>query len=282
MKEPRRSGERLRLPTETIHHYEAGAESGRLESAGGLLELYRTKEIIARYLPKNRADILDIGGGPGVYSKWLAELGHHVHLIDAVPSHVKQARALARNGSRELFDAQQGDARHIDWPSNSVDIALMLGPLYHLTKKQDRIRALKEAHRVLRPGGLLIAAAISRYASLVDGLRHQFMDDPIFRMILRRDLKEGQHRNPLGKKYYFTTSFFHRPDELAEEVAASGFALRKIYAVEGPAVILRTRELNERLRNKVARRRLMSFIAAVETEPTLLGISSHILAVATA
>jgi 2-polyprenyl-3-methyl-5-hydroxy-6-metoxy-1,4-benzoquinol methylase len=74
---------KFQLPSETVRHYETGAEKGRLESGGGLLELIRTKEIIRRYLRKRRADIVDVGGSPGVYSRWLAELGHNVHLIDA-------------------------------------------------------------------------------------------------------------------------------------------------------------------------------------------------------
>jgi len=271
----------FRLPSETLRHYEAGAENGRLESGGGLLELIRTKEIIMRYLGKRRADVLDVGGGPGVYSRWLAQLGHNVHLIDAVPSHVQEARKNARNRSAELFSAQLGDARRLDLPGNSFDTVLMFGPLYHLTKAQDRIQALKEARRVLRPQGLLFAAAISRYASLIDGLKYGFLDDPVFERIVDRDLKEGQHRNPTGGKYYFTTAFFHHPHELAQEVEKSGYSLKGIYAVEGPAAILSRQDLDKRLGDEAARRRILRFLERVEQEPTLLGVSSHLLAVGT-
>lgn len=205
------ASKKFRLPPETVRHYEAGDERGRLDSGGGYLELIRTQEIVKHYLPKRQADTLDIGGGPRVYSRWLAELGHNVHLIDAVPSHVKQARQAAQSQSRELFSAELGDARHINWPRGSFDVVLMLGPLYHLTRKKDRIQALKEARRVIRPRGLLIAAAISRYASLIDGLKYRFLDDPAFRRIVERDLKEGQHRNPASVRNYFTTAFFHHP-----------------------------------------------------------------------
>jgi SAM-dependent methyltransferase len=167
-------------------------------------------------------------------------------------------------------------------PGGSFDVVLMFGPLYHLTKRQDRIRSLKEAYRVLRPNGLLFAAAISRYASLIDGLKYGFVDDPVFQRILERDLKEGQHRNPSGAKNYFTTSFFHRPDELKREVEESGFRLDGIYAVEGPAEILFRERIDGMLRKGEARRRLLHLIEAVETEPSLLGVSSHVLAVAKA
>lgn len=271
----------FQLPSETVRHYEAGAENGRLESGGGLLELIRTKEIITRYLGKRRADILDVGGGPGVYSKWLAQLGHNVHLIDAVPSHVQEARKNARSRTGELFSAELGDARRLGFPHNSFDTVLMFGPLYHLTKAQDRIQAMREARRVLRPQGLLFAAAISKYASLIDGLKYGFLDDPAFERIVDRDLKEGQHRNPTGGKDYFTTAFFHHPRELAQEVKKSGYNLKGIYAVEGPAEILSRQNLNKRLGDENARRRILRFLETVEQEPSLLGMSSHLLAVGT-
>jgi ubiquinone/menaquinone biosynthesis C-methylase UbiE len=268
------------IPPEIVRHYEAGVERGRLERGGGYLELIRTQEILKRFMPRLRADVLDVGGGPGVYSKWLAELGHHVTLVDAVPSHVKQALAIAGSGRKRLFSAELGDARELRFPDASFSAVLMFGPLYHLTRRGDRIRALKEARRVLRPRGLLFAAAISRYASLVDGLKRRFLDDPDFRKIVERDLREGQHRNPSGHEYYFTTSYFHHPDELAQEVAEAGFRLNGIYAVEGLAEILHGDDLDKRLRRAATREQILRFIAVVETEPSLLGVSSHLLAVA--
>jgi SAM-dependent methyltransferase len=226
-------------------------------------------------------DILDIGGGPGAYSSWLAGLGHNVRLVDAVPLHIEHARATAQGGSRELFDAKVGDARQVELPSGCMDAVLMLGPLYHLTRKRDRIQSLKEAHRVLRPKGLLFAAAISRYASLIDGLKYRFIDDPVFRGILRRDLKQGQHRNPTAAKGYFTTAFFHHPNELRQEVKEARFTLKGIYAIEGPAELLYGDKLEEMLRDDETKSHVLRFLTEVETEPSLLGVSSHLLAVAT-
>jgi ubiquinone/menaquinone biosynthesis C-methylase UbiE len=272
---------KLKLPPETIRHYEGGVERNRLGIGGGYLELIRTQEIVKRFLPKRRLDVVDVGGGPGVYSRWLAELGHNVRLVDPIPYHIKQARAAAQDGSRELFSVESGDARCLNLPDGSVDVVLMMGPLYHLTRRQGRIQSLREARRVLRPKGLLFAAAISRYASLIDGLKYGFVDDPVFQGILERDLREGQHRNPTGAKDYFTTSFFHHPNELAQEIGESGFRLEGIYAVEGPAEILYRNRLSKILRQEEPRRRVLRLIAAVETEPSLLGVSSHMLAVAT-
>ena len=95
---------------------------------------------------------------------------------------------------------------------------LLLGPLYHLTERDDRLAAWREARRVLRPGGVVLAAAISRFASTLDGLRLGLFDDDAFAQIAERDLRDGQHRNPTGNPRYFTTTYFHRPEELRTEV----------------------------------------------------------------
>jgi ubiquinone/menaquinone biosynthesis C-methylase UbiE len=94
------------------------------------------------------------------------------------------------------FTASVGDARRLDQDGESQDAVVLFGPLYHLTSADDRRLALDEAHRVLRPGGRLMAMAISRCASMLDGLYRDWLDDPVFRAIVDRDLAEGQHRNP--------------------------------------------------------------------------------------
>ena len=94
------------------------------------------------------------------------------------------------------------------------------------TTKEDAIReivtSLQELLRVLRPGGVIVAAAISRFASTLDGLRTGAFDDPVFAAIATQDLRDGQHRNPTDNPLYFTTAYFHRPEELAAEPREAG------------------------------------------------------------
>jgi SAM-dependent methyltransferase len=251
-------------------HYGAGVELERLTQGYSRLEFARTKELLGRYLPLPPAVVLDVGGGPGLYAEWLAEEGYQVRLVDPVELHIEEARKRA--GGR--FAVAQGDARRLDDEDSSCDVVLLLGPLYHLIERHDRLGALAEAHRVLRPGGLLAAAAISRFASLLDGLRGGFLSDPVFRGIVERDLEEGQHRNP-GRLGYFTTAFFHRPEELRAEVEATGFEGVQVFGVEGPGWLLPEAGEDGELRENA-----LYAARAVEREPTVVGASAHMLAVA--
>lgn len=272
MSEPRTSDE-------ILGYYALGLEQGRLEGDYFPLERARTQELIGRHLAPPPGVVLDVGGAAGAYAFWLAEAGYEVHLVDPVPLHVEQALATSRGrGSGRLASARVGDARSLPFADASADAVLLLGPLYHLTELEDRLRALGEARRVLRHGGRVFAAAISRYASLVDGLRGALFEDPAFVAMVERDLADGQHRNETGDARYFTTAYFHQPVELAEEVAAAELALIDLVAVEGPAATMP--DFPRRWADSAARERLLGFLRAVESEPTLLGASPHLLAVA--
>jgi ubiquinone/menaquinone biosynthesis C-methylase UbiE len=264
-------------PQEVLAFYALGLEAGRLELDNNRLERARTQELVRRLLPPAPRVVVDVGGGAGVYALWLAELGYHVHLVDPVPLHLEQARAAAsERPAARLASVALGDARALPFPDRSADAVLLLGPLYHLPARTDRERALVESRRVLRPGGLLFAAAISRYASFLDGLRGALFDDEAFAGIVARDLATGLHQNDSGNPRHFTTAFFHHPAELAEEVAAAGFALLDVFAIEGPAA---WPDLSRRWADPASRERLLAFLRTIETEPSLLGVSPHLLAV---
>jgi ubiquinone/menaquinone biosynthesis C-methylase UbiE len=266
-------------PPEIDTHYAGGAELGRLASGVGRLELARTQELLGRYLPPPPAVVADVGGGPGVYACWLAGLGYEVHLTDPVPLHLARAEEASRaQPGRPVAGFTLGDARSLARSDESTDAVLLLGPLYHLTDRSDRVAALREARRVLRPGGVLIAAAISRFASALDGLRSGYLDDPAFAAIVGRDLTDGQHRNPTNHPAYFTTAFFHHPDELRREVADAGLAPEHLLAVEGPAWLLQ--DFERHWDDPGRRERLLGVVRRLEADPAVLGVSAHLLTVA--
>jgi len=265
-------------PEEVLGYYALGGEQGRLEQAYFPLERARTQELVRRHVEAPPGLVLDVGGAAGAYAIWLAELGYEVHLVDPVPLHVRQAEEASRaRETGRLASARVGDARQLDFADATADALLLLGPLYHLTDRADRLAALAEAHRVLKPGGVVLAAGISRFASLLDGLHGPLFDHDAFARIVERDLTDGQHRNETGVPGYFTTAFFHQPGELEAELREAGFALAGLFAVEGPGALVP--DFRRRWDDSVARRRLLDLVRRVEREPALLGASPHLLAV---
>jgi SAM-dependent methyltransferase len=171
-----------------------------------------------------------------------------------------------------------GDARNLPFPDQTADVVLLLGPLYHLTEAPGRALALAEAYRVLKPGGWLFAAAISRWASSLDGLARDFFADPRFTAIAERDVRDGQHRNPTGQFDYFTTAYFHRPEDLRAEMLDAGLEMVGLFGIEGPGWILP--DVAERLADARRRDDLLRIARLLESEPSILASSAHLLAVA--
>ncbi len=262
------------LPPEIVEFYDAYNEADRLVK-DNRLEFLRTVEIIERFIARPPAVVVDIGGGPGVYARWLVQRGYRVHLFDAVQRHVD---AVRRSTENDRMTAEVADARRIPMDDAAADVVLLLGPLYHLVAREDRIRALREARRILRPGGVLLAAGISRFASAIDGAVRDLLADPNFRQIVDRDLIDGQHRNPTNHPAYFTTAFFHLPEELLAEVIEADLTEAKIVAVEG--IGWAVPDLEQTLTNDPSRDRLLGLLRRLEAEPSLLGASPHLLAVA--
>ncbi len=259
-----------------LEHYEEAREAERLSAGVGELERVRTQDILTRYLPKTPARILDVGGAAGIHALWLAKGGYEVHLSDPVPKHVEQAAEASRAQAQfPIASCAVGDARKIEQGDVSADGVLLLGPLYHLTERADRLKALREAHRVLRAGGRVFAAVISRFASLMDGLSRDLVSDPRFVEIVGQDLKDGQHRNPTDNPQYFTSTFFHHPDELQKDVEDAGFAFEKVLAVEGPVWVMGN--FAKHWDDPRKRALLLELLRTVEEERALMGASAHLI-----
>lgn len=266
-------------PPEMVLHYEEGLEAGRLAANTGVLEYARSKELISRYLPPPPATVLDVGGGPGKYALWLAGLGYTVHLVDPVPLHLQQAEeASSRQYGCTLSSITMGDARTLEWPDTSVDVVLLMGPLYHLTQQHARVAALREANRVLKPEALLVAVGISRYASALDGLFGGMIDDPEFASIVKQDLSDGQHRNLSSRTDYFTTAYLHHPPDLPMEVQEAGLEIVGTFAIEGPAWLLPNFE--QAWNDPSRRETILDTVRLLEADWGIMGMSAHFMTIA--
>ena len=270
---------RFAMTPEATRYYALGLEAARLFRPGdGELERLRTQEILTRVLPRAPSVVVDVGGAAGVHALWLASLGHEVHLVDAAPLHVEQARQASATAARPLASAELGDARSLRRPDASADVVLLLGPLYHLMERSERIAALAEAGRVVRRDGVVVAATISRFAPALVATNLGRIGNAGFRELAGRALREGVHSPPADMPAWFTRAWFHAPGEIAEEIAEAGLRHESTVAVEGPAWMSPT--LADDLADPERRAALLDMLRRLESEPALLGSSAHALSIA--
>ena len=210
----------------------------------------------------------------------LAGRGYRVQLVDPVPLHVEQARQAAACGPVASYAAALGDARELPAAAQSQDAVLLFAPLYQLTGLTGlagRPRALAEAGRVLRPGGRLLAVAISRFASAARRAAPGLAGRPG----LPADRGTGPGRRPAPQSHpaarleFFTTAYYHTPDGLAGEVRQAGFTGPAVYGTEGPGW-----PLLQDGADPPRREQILFAARSVETQPALLGFSLHLLAAA--
>jgi len=262
----------MRQYTEVIEHYTEYDEAGRLFRSRSCLERIRTQELLLRHLPPAPATVADVGGGPGVHAFWLAEQGYAVHLLDLTPKHVAQARAHAGTTGVSLADIREGDGRALPYADASFDVVLLFGPLYHLPEHEDRLRALREAYRVLRPGGVLFAAILSRFSPMMDDVMfHPTADPQKIDYFANAVLPEGRWINPPGVSL-FTTAYFHLPQEARAEATEAGFDVEHLYAVESFARYLPN--FDAVWEDPTALENVLRLIRQVEEHEALLGVSA--------
>lgn len=190
-----------------------------------------TLQALAEYLPPAPACVLDCGGGPGRYALALARQGYAVTLFDLSPGLLALAREKAEEASATLAGYEEGSAVDLSrFPDAAFDAVLLMGPLYHLLDESDRRRALAEAARVLKPGGVLFAAFISRYAAHRDcAARYpeRLVEES---ELYARILVDGQCL-PCEEGGF--TAYFAHPDEVEPLCRSAGLEVETVLAVEG-------------------------------------------------
>lgn len=257
-------------------HYNEGIEDSRLD--GFSLERLRTESILRRNLPGAPGTILDIGGATGVYAFPLSEEGYKVHLVDPMQIHIDEAQSKNEASSSKLASISKGDARSLEFADGFADAVLFLGPLYHLVLAEDRLQALYEAYRTLKPGGVFIAAYISQFTSFIDRVRAGFLEDSDFVEIMKQDLETSHHRNPKNKPGYFTEAYFQHPNEAKKEAHEAGFRDLKLLSIEGP--IWMTERVGQSLSNHAVQSEILGTLERIEQDETLIGASGHYAIVA--
>jgi ubiquinone/menaquinone biosynthesis C-methylase UbiE len=254
--------------------YSNASEETRLQMGLGPLEFERNKELILRYLTKKRSVILDVGGGPGLYAAWLAELGHSVHLIDPVKKHIEQAGKRAA-GLKNPFTVLLAESQRLDFPDSKADVVILHGPLYHLQQKQERLRAIREAKRSLKKGGYVLGFAINRSASTIACLLNGLIHNKAFFEMCREELSSGHHHPPAKWPGVLPKAYFHDPVELQKEFEEAGLECVALNAVEGCVWLDK-----DYFQNRSAPEKsnvLKALLKLTEQDTSLLAFSPHMM-----
>jgi len=257
--------------------YNKASEETRLEEGMGIFEFERIKSLIEKYISKTPSTIIDVGGGTGKYSEWLAKKAHDVHLIEPVSKHIKLAKNRA-NKLKNKFSVQLGESRKLPFPDSFADIVILHGPLYHLQKKEDRDITIREAKRVLKEGGIILGFAINHVASTLVGLFNGLIHEKSFFEMCKEELTTGVHNPPEDFPWLLSEAYYHKPEELKQEFIAQKLTCINIYAVEGMAWL--DKEYFTSMFDKKRKNTLLELIKITENDPNLLSFSPHMMIVA--
>ncbi len=254
--------------------YNKASEETRLDKGMGVFEFERIKSLIEKYIPSSSSTIIDIGGGTGKYSEWLAKKGHQVHLIEPVAKHIK----LAQNRTNKLknkFSVHLGESRKLEFPNNFADLIILHGPLYHLQKKEDRDLTICEAKRVLKNNGIILGFAINYTASTLVGLLNGLIHKRPFFEMCKEELTTGIHNPPDDFPWLLAEAYYHKPEQLKEEFLNQELTHLNTYAVEGMAWL--DKDYFANMLNDKKQKALLELIQVTENDSYLLPFSPHMM-----
>jgi S-adenosylmethionine-dependent methyltransferase len=226
---------------------------------------------ICEFLPSPPANLIDIGGGPGRYSIALAHEGYPVTLVDLSNGNLELARQKAAEAGVELRGYIHANALDLrDFPEASFEAALLMGPLYHLHRVEERLAALGQARRLLKPGGLIFATFITRFSAFRDAAVHGYS-------FVEADFAYAESWLTTGINYHgggFTDAYFAHPDEVIPLVESAGFKTIKMIGCEG---ILSGHEDYVYSLSGEAKEFWLNLNYRFAQEPSLYGASDHLM-----
>ncbi len=234
-----------------------------------------TMRALDEFLPAPPNPVLDLGGGPGRYAIALARRGYQVTLVDVSAASLRLARVKAAAAGVELAAVIHADARDLrQLAPAAYEAVIMLGPLYHLLNHDQRIQAIDEALRVLKPGGVLAAAFITRFAPfryLANGDPAWLVANPAYP---RQLWETGVHDRPTN----FARAYYVHPDEVIPLMESCKLHTLRLLGCEG---VVAGHDGKVNALEGDAWEAWVDLNYRLGQEPTLFGASDHLLYVGT-
>ncbi len=263
-----------RTENSTIENYydkDALIEWQRLERHR--IEFAITMRALTNFLPSAPQSVLDIGGGPGRYALTLSSLKYQVTLLDLSQANLTFAQQKARETNLSIQQYVHGNVLTLSSLNLKMfDVVLLLGPLYHLLTHIERQQALREAWQVLRPGGLIFTAFITRYAPFRDIAKrspHSLLEEwAIWEEILRTGVYHA------GQGVGFTDAYFAHPAEIVPLMEEAKFETLDVVGCEG--IIAQNEQQINQLTDE-AWQAWVDLNYQLGREPSLYGAADHLL-----
>ena len=247
-----------------INYYNKFNEDKRLTHRHGIVEYETTMKYIKKYLNKmNNPKIIDIGAGTGKYSVALANEGYDVTAVELVKHNLMTLKA-----KNSTVKAYLGNAINLaKFKDNSFDMVLLFGPLYHLISKEDKLKALMEAKRIVKEDGLIL---VSYYMNEYAIITHGFKDNNILDAIKNKEVDDTFHVTPKQTDLYSMV----RLEDIDELNKLSNLKRIKILAQDGPSDYIRP--IINKMDDETFKTYMNYHFSTCERKE-LLGASSHVL-----
>lgn len=243
-------------------HYWKHPEDLRLQRRHGMVEFETTMHHLHRFLQPG-AQVLDIGAGTGRYTSALMTEGYSVRAVELVRRNIEIF--LKREPGADVV---QGDARHMPFlPDHFADLTLLLGPLYHLVGEEDKLRALTEAKRVTKPGGLIFVAYLMNEYSI---LNYCFCEERIDGLLESGVVDASFHVQARPDDLYD----YVRLDDINRFNEKAGLERVTIFSPDGAADYMRTR-INQM--SDTTFRHFIAYQKSISERPELIGAGSHVV-----
>ena len=247
-----------------VNYYNKFNEDKRLNSRHGIVEFTTSIKYIEKYLNKmNNPKIIDIGAGTGKYSVYLHNKGYDVTAVELVKHNLKEIEKKNKDIKTYLLNAT--DLKKIN--DNTYDLVILFGPLYHLITKEEKIRAINEAKRVLKKNGIImIQYCMADYAIIKHGFMENFILEEIKENRITSDFKLNFKDDDL---YSYSTL-----DEINELNSICNLERIEIFTPDGPTDYIRNyiNTMSDEVFNKY-----LDYIYSISNKKELLGASSHLV-----